>query len=138
MGFSLSVLVCCLHWRYEAKRVPKCFWLCLVLALSLLTFFFSVVRYFDFLNNRCSDSLKFSESASENFWFWLFQKHQRTAGSGFQENFQIRDLLVLGTNLLWFQNYKNNSVLSSFITFPHSPHMLYSSASPKLARQWWT
>lgn len=35
-----------------------------------------------------SDSLKFSESASENFWFWLFQKHQRTAGSGFQENFR--------------------------------------------------
>jgi hypothetical protein len=35
-----------------------------------------------------SDSLKFSESASENFWFWLFQKYRRTAGSGFQENFR--------------------------------------------------
>jgi hypothetical protein len=39
-----------------------------------------------------------------------------------------------GAQWLWFQNYKNNSVLSSFITFPHSPRMLYSSASPKLPR----
>jgi hypothetical protein len=46
------------------------------------------VRYFDFEITGGSDSLKFPESASEIFWFWLFQRHQRTAGSVFQEKIQ--------------------------------------------------
>jgi len=101
-GFSLSVLVCCLHG--EAKRVPKCFWLCLDLAVSLLTKNFSVVRYFGFWNNRwfrfvkifrisirellvlvvseASTNRRFCFSGkypkSEDCCYWAFQKPGRT------------------------------------------------------------
>jgi hypothetical protein len=55
-----------------------------------------------------SDSLKFSESASENFWFWLFQKHQRTAGSVFQENIQNQRTAATG-------HFRNLEELAVFV-----------------------
>jgi hypothetical protein len=56
-----------LHWRYEAKRVPKCLWLCLVLAVSVLQKNSVSCDISIFEITGGSDSLKFSESASEIF-----------------------------------------------------------------------